>query len=114
MSSVTPASHASALVRLAEEAKRRGLRLFLEEATSSWFCTSHRAPDRLYRVTAHSCTCEGFLSWQRCTHLALLHAEMGWLADGDPEPPTPPVASIRPIRPVVTCSLCDGTGQEQA
>jgi hypothetical protein len=87
--SQTPASFASALVRLAEEAKRRGLQLFLEEATGSWFCTSHRAPDRLYRVTAVSCSCEGFVRWQRCTHLALLHAEMGWLPDGDPQPPAP-------------------------
>jgi hypothetical protein len=95
--SQTPASFASALVRLAEEAKRRGLQLFLEEATGSWFCTSHRSPDRLYRVTAYSCTCQGFVAWGRCTHLALLHKEMGWLPDGDPQPPTPlPVVSSAP------------------
>jgi hypothetical protein len=99
-----------ALLRLAEEAKRRGIQILVEHGTTAHFATSHRNPDVIYRVTAHSCTCDGFLAWGRCTHLAALHAEKGWLPPDDDDDPDPPVSSAlppKPEAPVMPCPVCD-------
>jgi hypothetical protein len=46
-------------------------------------------------VTGFSCDCRGFVAYQRCSHLAALHAALGWL-NADPEPePDPPGAALR-------------------
>ena len=54
--------------RLAEEAKRRGLRVLHVPATNEAYVTSASDPTLLHRVTGFSCDCPGFLAWQRCTH----------------------------------------------
>jgi len=84
--------------RLAALGRDRGLTLFQEAGSGAWFCTSATDRFRLYYVTALSCTCEGFLRHQRCSHNSLLLSELGWLPP-EPEPPA-----------VVTCPECCGGG----
>ena len=100
--------------RLAEEAERRGIRILVEPLSGEHFATSAKDATRLYRVTGFSCTCKGFLAWQRCTHHSLLLAQLGWLPDPepDPEPPTP-AAPVAPIPTLLPCPACRGRGTEQ-
>ncbi len=100
--------------RLAEEAERRGIRILVEPISGEHFATSAKDATRLYRVTGFSCTCKGFLTWQRCTHHSLLLAQLGWLPDPepDPEPPTP-AAPLAPVPTLVPCLECRGGGTEQ-
>ena len=78
---------ASDLHRLADEAIRRGIRLFKVPSTAEWYASSATDPALLHRVTAFSCDCRGFMHWQRCSHNSLLLAEIGYLPDlPDPEP----------------------------
>jgi hypothetical protein len=96
--------------RLAEEAERRGVRILVEPISGEHFATSSGDPDKLYRVTAYSCTCRGFMAWQRCTHYAALLARLGWLPDPEPEPsPAAPALASPAAAP---CPECGGTGQE--
>src|SRR5690349_15306887 len=88
---------AADLHRLAEQAKHRGLQLFVVEATGEHFVNSSRAYDRLHRVTAYSCDCRGFLTHGHCTHHSLLLAELGWLPPLDPEPDPATPAPALPI-----------------
>ncbi len=74
------------LHRLAALGRDRGLRVF-EAAPGRWFCSSATDRFRLYPVTGLSCTCQGFLAHQRCSHHALLLDHLGWLPDPAPEPP---------------------------
>ena len=57
-------------------------------------------PGTIYRLTAYSCTCRGFVEWGRCQHHGLLLARLGWLPevedDPEPEPPTPVVPCPSP------------------
>ena len=76
MLSIVPSN---TLLRFAAEAKRRGIQILVEHGSGAHYATSHRNPDVIYRVMAHSWTCPGFVQWGRCTHLAALHAEKGWL-----------------------------------
>jgi hypothetical protein len=87
------------LHRLADRAIAKGIRLFEEPISGDTFATSSRHPRLLYRLTAWSCTCPGFVSHQRCMHLALLMLETGMLPDlpdpePDPEPDPVPVAQV--------------------
>ncbi len=96
--------------RLAEEAERRGIRVLVEPISGEHFATSASKENILYRLTHYSCTCKGFLHWQRCTHHSLLLAQLGWLPDPepDPAPPTPALAAGEEREP---CPDCDGTGR---
>jgi hypothetical protein len=82
------------LHRLLAVAKGRGLMLTQAEP-GVWFCSSASAPEAPHYVTGVSCDCRGFVEHQRCTHLALLLAHLGWL---------PPLASA--TEPCVACSGC--------
>ena len=108
---------AAALHRLAEEAERRGITILVEPISGEHFATSASEANKIYRLTHHSCSCRGFFRWQRCTHHALLLAQLGWLPeveDGpedDPEPdpdPATPGAALRPE--TVVCLDCRGRG----
>lgn len=80
--------------RLADEARKRGLRVLHVPASDEYYVTSASDPILLHRVTGLSCDCQGFLTWQRCTHHSLLLAELGWLPDPDPEPEPEPQEAI--------------------
>lgn len=101
------------LWRLAEEAERRGIKILVEPISGEHFATSATDPTTLYRVTGFSCTCKGFLAWQRCTHHSLLLAQLGWLPDPHPEPdPDPtPGAPAQGAPRLVPCPDCDGSGR---
>lgn len=105
MSATTPHD----LWRLAEEAERRGIRIFVEPIVNEHFATSASDSTKLYRVTALSCTCAGFMVHQRCTHQSALLAYLGWLPD--PEPPASPCLS-EPI--ALPCPCCNGSGRDWA
>ena len=114
------------LHRLADLGRQRGLRVF-EASPGRWFCSSASDQFALHVVTGLSCTCEGFLRHQRCSHNSLLLSELGWLPPQEPEPP----AVVEPIRcpeclgcgvvyvhqcelagfPHPNCTCCDGTGR---
>ena len=97
--------------RLAEEAERRGIRVLVEPISGEHFATSATDPTRLYRVTGFSCTCKGYIAWQRCTHYSLLLAELGWLPDPEPDP-TPPAPAAPPAAAApVPCPGCDAAGR---
>ena len=67
------------LHRLAGVARGRGIRLFREAATGAWFATSATKRGTVYYVTGLSCSCEGFVHHQRCSHHAALLARLNWL-----------------------------------
>jgi hypothetical protein len=92
------------LHRLAALAQARGLRLSQERA-GVWFCSSTTSPDPHY-VTRFSCDCRGFMEHQRCTHLALLLAHLGWL----PEVETVDAPAPTPITAGRECLWCFGSG----
>ncbi len=101
--------------RLAEQAEQRGIRILVEPISREHFATSASNPNVLYRLTAFSCTCRGFITWQRCTHNSLLLAQLGWLPD--PEPDEEPDPDPSPASPALTapdpvpCPHCDATGR---
>jgi len=97
--------------RLAEEAERRGIRILIEPISGEHYATSATDPTTLYRVTGFSCTCKGFLTWQRCTHYSLLLAHLGWLPDPEPDPDPSPAAPTLPALELVPCPDCDGSGR---
>ncbi|MFL5760592.1 MAG: hypothetical protein ACJ789_12765 [Thermomicrobiales bacterium] len=75
-----------AIHRLASEAKRKGVQIFLYPRTGEYYATSTSSPDELHRVTLISCDCPAFTRHQRRTHHAALLAELDELP---PFPPTP-------------------------
>ncbi|MDP9472159.1 MAG: hypothetical protein M3Q71_16075 [Chloroflexota bacterium] len=97
--------------RLAEEAERRGIRILIEPISGEHFATSSTQENALYRLTHYSCTCKGFLHWQRCTHHSLLLAQLGWLPDPEPDPDPSPASPTLPSPELVPCPDCDGTGR---
>ncbi len=102
---------AEALWRLAEEAEQRGIKILVEPISGEHFATSASKENVLYRLTHHSCTCKGFLHWQRCTHHSLLLSHLGWLPDPEPEPDPSPASPNLPAPDLVPCPDCDGTGR---
>ena len=123
-------THDEAICRLADTAMERGVRIYRTPDGRHW-ATSISRPGDLYFVTGVSCTCQGFMHWQRCTHHSALLASLGWLpASPDPTTPAPRVAEVpchncagygwfyaedvtgRIDR--VTCWTCDGRGVEPA
>ena len=98
--------------RLAEEAEQRGIQILVEPISGEHFATSGSKANILYRLTGFSCTCKGFLRWQRCTHHSLLLAQLGWLPDPEPEPdPAPPTPVLTAAMRTEPCPDCDGAGR---
>lgn len=102
--STTPKSREAALVRLAEQARTSGVRLYQDLRDGRFYASSRSQPGTYHRLTAWTCTCRGFVHYQRCAHLAALHSALGWLELEDPNP-TP---SADPVS--TTCPDCQGTG----
>ena len=103
---------AETLWRLAEEAERRGVKILHEPISNEQYALSGSDPTRLYRLTHWSCSCRGFMRWQRCGHWALFLAQLGWLPEIDPEPdPAPPVPAMAPVTTTAPCLDCDGRGR---
>ncbi len=100
--------------RLAAQAERNGIRILVEPISQDHFATSATDPTIVYRVTGLSCSCKGFMAWQRCQHHALLLAELGWLPDPEPEPDPSPAAPTLPVPALLPCPDCDGTGRVTA
>jgi hypothetical protein len=98
--------------RLAEQAERTGIRIFVEPVSGEHFATSGSDPTRLYRLTGFRCTCAGFTHWQRCQHHSLLLAQLGWLPDPDPPAPTAPAAIAAAVADP-PCWDCAGRGWER-
>jgi hypothetical protein len=108
MGTTTTAAHD--LWRLAAEAERRRIRILVEPISGEHFATSASDPGILYRVTGFSCTCKGFLHWQRCTHHAALLSQIGWLPDPEPDPLPPAPAAADPEPPEPIDAACPGEG----
>src|SRR4051812_2717829 len=90
-------SHDQALHRLALVAEERGIRIHWHDngPRREYFASSHSTPGLLYRVTLHSCSCEGFIRVGRCTHFARLLSELDELPPLDPPPPPAVMAERR-------------------
>ncbi len=93
--------------RLADLARERGLQLFRDG--ERWYCTSASRPGESYSLTGYSCTCQGFVSHQRCTHYALLLERLGWLPEISDETSTP-VALATIVASPADCTDCSGCG----
>ncbi len=72
------------LLRLADQAQVRGVRILLT-ADGEHFATSSSDPTTLHRVSRQGCDCRGFSYWQRCSHHSLLLSELGLIPDVDPD-----------------------------
>ena len=100
----------AAFHRLAAEARRQGVTVYRIEGTKgpAWFSPSQSRPGTAHHLTAVSCTCQAFLRWQRCRHLARLLDVLGWLptVTGDPDPAPPAIGP--PSAP--PCGFCHGRG----
>ena len=107
------------LIRLASQARARGVQLFRVVTSGEVFATSISRPGELHRVTHLSCDCEGFIRHQRCMHYAKLMDDLGWLPQvaGD-EPATMPCLACRDAGSIWregqwgadTCFVCRGIG----
>jgi len=69
--------HNEAVVRLAEQAKASGVRIYSYNLT--YYATSKSEPGTLHRVTAWSCDCHAFRFRGRCRHHAALLSHIGEL-----------------------------------
>ena len=98
------------LWRLAEEAEQRGIKILVEPISGEHFATSGSKAKILYRLTHYSCSCKGYMRWQRCSHHSLLLSQLGWLPDPDPDP-APPAPALTARVKTEPCSDCDGAGR---
>jgi hypothetical protein len=87
--------------RLADLAHQRGLRLFRDGPR--WYCSSASNAGGCHYVTGFSCTCQGFIAHQRCTHHALLLERLGWLPEVEPDLPYVEASAA-------DCPACSGCG----
>jgi len=98
MSTITTAE--DTLIRLADQARASGVKLFQDRADGRFYASSRSQLGTFHRLTGFSCSCQGFIRHGRCSHLAALHSALGWLDSPEPTPaPT-------------SCSTCNGTGSE--
>ena len=88
------------VIRLAQVARERGIKVYQEQSTGRWFATSASRPGTAHYVTGLSCRCEGFTFSGACSHHSALLARLGWL---------PRVADELPA--TVACSVCGGSGE---
>ncbi len=106
------------IVRLARQARERGVRIYSDDAGKQWFATSSSQPGVLHYITAASCTCRGFVFSGACTHNAALLDRLGWLPAVEPAPATMPCLACRGAGEIWsegswspdTCFICQGTG----
>ncbi len=105
-SQVRTETREDALVRLAAKAKADSIKLYQDPKDGRFYASSRSRPGTFHYLTGFSCTCAGFITHQRCSHLAALHSALGWLSLEDPDP-TPP-AETSPVNS--TCTECQGTG----
>lgn len=95
---------AADLWRLADEAERRGIKIYVEVTTGAMFASSSRDPGGLYFVDPQlGCTCQGYGHHARCTHFAAMLAWLGWLPDPDDDggPSGAPLRIIKTVPEVV-------------
>src|SRR5215213_6177478 len=90
-------THDQAIHRLAALAQERGIAIHWHDRgpIREYYATSGSRPGLLYRVTLHSCDCEGFIRHQRCSHFARLLAELDELPPLDPAPTPDEMAERR-------------------
>ncbi len=93
--------------RLARLAVEQGVTLLTETGTGERFAMSVSRPGEIHRLTPNgsgfTCSCEGFLRWGRCKHVAALLVELGRLPVVEPGPAS-----------VATCPTCGGNGIDPA
>jgi len=101
--------------RLADLAHERGLQLFRDGPR--WYCSSASNPGTCYFLTGLSCSCQGFVAHQRCSHYALLLERLGWLPEVEEEASAPCLWCLGSSRQedsvnqrFVTCPDCNGSG----
>ena len=106
MSTITtqPESREDALIRLADQARTSGVRLYMDRKDGRFYASSRSQPGTFHRLTGFSCSCPGFIHHGRCSHLAAFHAALGWLDLNDPEPEPPAISA--------NCPVCNGAGGE--
>jgi hypothetical protein len=93
-----------ALRRLAQIARKRGIRVVTYPVTGEQFALSLSNPETVHRVTPLGCDCLGFTYHNRCTHYAALLEATGELP---PDGPGSPAAPAQIAAPVVLCEACD-------
>jgi hypothetical protein len=81
--------------RLADQARRSGVRICRDRRDGRHYASSVSHPGEWHYVTALSCDCRGFVTHQRCQHHSALLAALGWINDEDPDP-EPPVPATSP------------------
>jgi len=91
-----PETRDQAIIRLAAQARERGVQIFNYDPTREYFATSISEPGTLHRVTALSCDCLGFLRFGRCTHHSALLDHIGELPVIVPDP-EPNAATVAPL-----------------
>ncbi len=113
MSTVTaqPESREAALIRLADQARTTGVKLYMDRKDGRFYASSRSQPGTFHRLSGFSCSCQGFIRHGRCAHLAALHAALGWLEAPDPTPPTGS-SLVTVTSDTVSCPTCNGTGSE--
>ncbi len=97
-----------ALLRLGRKARQEGVRLYRDARDGRHYASSVSQPGQLHYITAVSCDCQGFITYQRCKHHAALLIALGWLTDPDPDPPSP-IAPL--VGRIVRCESCRGLGE---
>ena len=87
---------AQAITRLALQARENDVTIYVYDIDGppQYFATSIGQPGRLYRVSAFSCQCRGFIAHQKCQHHSALLAFIGELPPL-PEPPDPAALAQR-------------------
>ncbi len=97
------------LLRLANQAEAKGVRILVDPRTGQHVATSASDPTRCYHVDVENgCTCRGYAVWQRCQHHALLLAELGLIPDPDPDPVVTEVVVLD--EQPAACRSCRGAG----
>lgn len=100
-----------AIVRLATQARERGVQIFRYPHTSEWFASSISNPGQLHRVTLISCDCTGFFRFGRCMHHSALLDQLGLLPE-DPEPePLSSTVGINTPAPVELHAVIDARAE---
>lgn len=95
------------ITRLAEKARREGIKLYRDGKDGRYYASSVSRPSTKHYVTAISCDCAGFANYARCKHHAALLVALGWAGPDDLNP-EPSIAAL-PV-PIFTCDECRGTG----
>lgn len=87
------------LTRLADKARKEGVRLQHNALTGEYYATSGTQDGIRYHVTAYSCECKGFERFGYCKHVGALATALGLIARPEETPVTVPA-----------CTACEGRG----